>query len=68
MMMKLTQSKPIWIDSQRPLAQWYSSSLGQSILDRLEVQLQGSLCDVFGYQGLPAVAGSHRHHEIGDVF
>ncbi len=51
-MIKLTRRKPIWIDSQRPLTQWYSSALGQSILDRLEVQLQGSLSDVFGYQGL----------------
>ena len=51
-MMNLTRRKPIWLDSQRPLAQWYSSALGQSILDRLEVQLKGSLREVFGYQGL----------------
>ncbi len=51
-MINLTRRKPIWIDSQRPLTQWYSSALGQSILDRLEVQLEGSLSEVFGYQGL----------------
>ncbi len=50
--MKLIRRRPIWIDSQRPLAQWYASALGQSILDKLEVQLAGCLSDVFGYQGL----------------
>ncbi len=50
--MNLTRRKPIWVDSQRSLEQWYSSALGQSILDKLEVQLQGCLGNVFGYQGL----------------
>ncbi|MFK7853476.1 MAG: class I SAM-dependent methyltransferase [Granulosicoccus sp.] len=43
---------PVWLDAQAPLAQWYSTSLGQSIADRLETELEGLLGDVFGYQGL----------------
>jgi SAM-dependent methyltransferase len=43
---------PVWLDAQAPLAQWYSTSLGQSISARLEEGLSVLLGDVFGYQGL----------------
>ena len=43
---------PVWLDAQAPLAQWYASSLGQSIAMRLESELSMRLGDVFGYQGL----------------
>jgi len=43
---------PNWTDAQRPLAQWYSSGLGQSILGDLEQRLSYCLSDIFGYQGL----------------
>jgi len=43
---------PDWIDAQQPLAQWYSSGLGQSILGDLEQRLNHCLSDIFGYQGL----------------
>ncbi len=43
---------PVWLDAQAPLAQWYASSLGQSIALRLESELSTRLGDVFGYQGL----------------
>ncbi|MFK7860547.1 MAG: class I SAM-dependent methyltransferase [Granulosicoccus sp.] len=43
---------PVWLDAQAPLAQWYATSLGQSIAQRLEYELGSRLTDVFGYQGL----------------
>lgn len=43
---------PVWLDAQRPLAQWYASALGESILTQLEAALAARLGDVFGYQGL----------------
>ncbi|MFT4730273.1 MAG: SAM-dependent methyltransferase [Granulosicoccus sp.] len=43
---------PVWLDAQAPLAQWYSTSLGQSISAQLEEELSVLLGDVFGYQGL----------------
>lgn len=43
---------PVWLDAQAPLAQWYASSLGQSIALRLESELSTRLHDIFGYQGL----------------
>jgi len=43
---------PIWLEAQAPLAQWYATSLGQSIAQRLETELGDRLGDVFGYQGL----------------
>lgn len=43
---------PNWLDAQQPLAQWYSSGLGQSILSDLEQRLSHCLSDIFGYQGL----------------
>lgn len=43
---------PVWLDAQAPLSQWYATSLGQSISERLEVELGSLLGDVFGYQGL----------------
>ena len=43
---------PEWLDAQRPLAQWYASGLGESIVEQLERYLLGSLGDVFGYQGM----------------
>ncbi|NND90620.1 MAG: methyltransferase domain-containing protein [Granulosicoccus sp.] len=43
---------PVWLDAQAPLAQWYATGLGQSIAERLEVELSSRLGDVFGYQGL----------------
>jgi len=50
--MKMKRRAPVWLDAQRPLAQWYASGLGQSILDPLETCLSTCLADVFGYQGL----------------
>ena len=66
---------PDWLDAQQPLAQWYASGLGESILARLERHLAGSLGDVFGYQGLQignlagerhllAGAGLHRRLKL----
>ena len=43
---------PNWLDAQQPLAQWYSSGLGQSILSDLQLRLSHCLADIFGYQGL----------------
>lgn len=43
---------PVWLDAQQSLAQWYSTGLGQSIVENLENRLSESLRDVFGYQGL----------------
>ncbi|MBX2883663.1 MAG: class I SAM-dependent methyltransferase [Granulosicoccus sp.] len=43
---------PLWLDAQEPLSEWYSSGLGQSIAQRLEIELASRLGDVFGYQGL----------------
>lgn len=40
------------MDAQAPLAEWYATGLGQSILDQLERVLAARLGDVFGYQGL----------------
>jgi len=55
-MVKITLGKvksgPVWLEAQAPLAQWYASSLGQSIAQRLESELSNRLTDVFGYQGL----------------
>lgn len=53
---------PVWLDAQAPLTQWYASSLGQSIAERLEIELENLLGDVFGYQGLQVgnlVPGMH---------
>ena len=58
--MKIKQRAPTWLDAQRPLAQWYASGLGQSILDQLDCSLATCLADVFGFQGLLAHAGLHR--------
>lgn len=43
---------PNWLEAQAPLAEWYGTPLGQSILDELEALLATGLRDVFGYQGL----------------
>ncbi len=51
-MIRTVRQSPVWLDAQIPLAQWYSTSLGQSISERLEVELGPLLGDVFGYQGL----------------
>ena len=48
----MARRTPVWLDAQAPLAEWYSSGLGQSILDDLEGVLTRRLGDVFGYQGL----------------
>lgn len=44
--------RPIWLEAQAPLSQWYATSLGQSISQQLEAELSVRLGDVFGYQGL----------------
>ncbi len=49
---KVVRRAPVWLDSQAPLAEWYSTRLGQSILDDLEAVLAARLDGVFGYQGL----------------
>lgn len=41
-----------WLEAQQPLAQWYASGLGQSILGELQQRLSYCLSDIFGYQGL----------------
>jgi len=62
---------PDWLEAQAPLARWYATGLGESILTRLEAALAARLGDVFGYQGLQvgnlaagrdllASAGLHR--------
>lgn len=61
-MRKKRRSAPVWLDSQAPLAQWYSTSLGQCIAQRLEYELEQRLTGVFGYQGLQVgnlVPGMH---------
>lgn len=50
--LKLRRSRPVWLDAQAPLQQWYATSLGQSIAERLEVELDRRLRNVFGFQGL----------------
>ena len=53
---------PVWLEAQEPLTQWYATSLGQSIAQRLEEGLSPLLHDVFGYQGLQVgnlVPGMH---------
>jgi SAM-dependent methyltransferase len=50
--MMTSRRAPIWLDAQRPLAQWYASGLGQSILDQLDRSLATCLAGVFGFQGL----------------
>ena len=50
--LKGKRSRPVWLDAQAPLRQWYSTSLGQSIVDQLENELNNRLRNVFGYQGL----------------
>jgi len=51
MRFKLRQA-PVWLEAQQPLAQWYATGLGQSILHDLELRLSDCIKDVFGYQGL----------------
>lgn len=46
------QRLPVWLEAQPPLAQWYASALGQSIVTDLDRCLQQALSDVFGYQGV----------------
>ena len=69
---------PVWLEAQAPLAEWYGTALGQSILDELEGVLAGRLRDVFGYQGLQvgnpaperdllAGAGLHRRLRLDAV-
>jgi len=48
----MARRTPVWLDAQAPLAEWYASGLGQSILDDLEEVLAARLGGVFGYQGL----------------
>ena len=66
-----TRRSPVWLDAQQPLARWYATGLGESILTQLEDALAARLGDVFGYQGLQvgnlaggrdllASAGLHR--------
>ena len=43
---------PKWLEAQHSLAQWYSTGLGQSILNDLDLRLSTCLREVFGYQGL----------------
>ena len=49
---KVTRRAPVWLDAQAPLAEWYATRLGQSILEDLDSVLAPRLGDVFGYQGL----------------
>ena len=51
-MRRVSRSRPVWLEAQAPLAQWYASGLGQSIARHLEAELSNRLDDVFGYQGL----------------
>lgn len=66
-----TRRSPVWLDAQKPLAEWYATGLGASIVSQLEALLADCLNDVFGYQGLQignladgrnllAPAGLHR--------
>jgi len=59
---------PVWLDAQTPLAQWYATSLGQSISESISDELQPLLRDVFGYQGLQVgnlVPGLHLLESAG---
>jgi len=69
----MKRRSPDWLDAQLPLAQWYATALGQSILSQLEVALSSRLQDVFGYQGLQVgnlvdgkdlLAGSGLHRRL----
>lgn len=69
----MKRRSPDWLDAQLPLAQWYATALGQSILSQLEVALSSQLQDVFGYQGLQIgnlveskdlLAGSGLHRRL----
>ena len=51
-MQKKAKAYPVWLESQRPLRQWYATGLGQSIAHCLKTELDHRLNDVFGYQGL----------------
>ncbi len=60
--LRTVRQSPVWLDAQVPLAQWYATSLGQSIAQRLELEVGSRLDDVFGYQGLQVgnlVPGMH---------
>lgn len=50
--MTVSKHMPNWADAQLPLQDWYSTSLGQSILTEMSALLNGMLPDIFGYQGL----------------
>lgn len=50
--MTVNKRTPNWLDAQEPLQQWYSNSLGQTILEDMATVLDGLLPDIFGYQGL----------------
>ena len=44
---KVTRRAPVWLDAQAPLAEWYATPLGQSILEDLDSVLATRLGDVF---------------------
>lgn len=50
--MTVGKSTQNWRDAQRPLQEWYSTSLGETILNEMNVLLEGLLPDIFGYQGI----------------
>ena len=51
-MLVVSKRAPDWRSAQDPLEQWYSTSLGESILDEMETLLERLLPEIFGYQGL----------------
>ncbi len=76
--MTVNKHTPQWQDAQKPLQDWYSTSLGQSILDEMNVLLNRMLPDIFGYQGIQIgqisqkiklleSAGLHKKLVLGSV-
>lgn len=49
-----------WATAQQSLDTWYSTSLGQAILEEMSTLLNGMLPDIFGYQGLQIGQISHN--------
>ena len=50
--MPLFQARPDWFTAQHELLDWYSTSLGESVLNEMLSSLDRLLPDIFGYQGL----------------
>ncbi len=76
--MKTQKDNLDWIESQQLLRNWYSSNLGNAILQEMKAVLEQILPNVFGFQGLQVgqlssdsnlleSAGLHRKLVLGDA-